>query len=150
MSDSLNPPLPLSSSGHNVPILLDALCQNVSYLSFLSCRKKTDHPASSCSPAHFKPLHPAGGFVIPLSEPLPSFWSCVDIRVALLNLYYLPPIQLSACSSCAERCDDQPVPLLVGSGNPPSPGPVCKLPKLPRKFFSLTKSYLHLLQSGQS
>lgn len=114
-----------SSNGCNVPILLGTPCQNVSYLSFLSCRKKTNlSPASSCSPAHFKLLHPPSGFVIPLPEPLPSFWSCADVKAALLNLDYLPATQLSCCTSCAESCDDQPVPLLIGKGNTPFSGAV--------------------------
>jgi len=32
----------LYSSGHNVPVSLDTLWQNISYLSFLSCHKKTN------------------------------------------------------------------------------------------------------------
>lgn len=124
-SNSLNLPLPLSSSGLNVPILQGNLCQNGSYLSFLSSHKKTNLlPASSCSPAHFKLLHPPGGFVIWLPEPLASFWSCADAKAALLNLDYLPPTQLSTCNSCVESRDDQPVPLLIGKGNTPSSGAV--------------------------
>lgn len=114
----------LSSSRLNVPILRGNVCQNGSYLSFLSCHKKTNLlPASSRSPAHFR-LHPPGGFVIWLPEPLPSFWSCADAKAALLNLGYLPPTQLSTCNSCAESRDDQSVPILTGKGNTPSSGAV--------------------------
>lgn len=119
----------LSSSGHNATILLVTPCQNIFCLSFLSFHKKTNLlSASPFSPAHFKLLHPPDGFVIFLPEPLPSFWSCAVVRAALLNLDYLPPTQLSACTSCTESCNDQPV--RSGKGNRLELDP-CKLPKFP-------------------